>query len=529
MDHALNFRADNPRSVPESRLLPYAQDRRRSRSRWGRIAAWTALVTSAFFNGLFFAFFPPVFLPALLVPLIVLTLLVIWALPSDRAAPVRSMKFLFWGFFVSLILWPNYLAVALPGLPWITLLRLFGIPLAFILLISVSISDRFRSRIKEVILQTPLVWKYLAGFAFVQALSVPFSRHMADSASKVVIDQVYWTSIFFVSCVVFSKPRNVVRWVYVLSFISFPVCLIALWEWHLGHVPWAGHIPSFLRIEDDSVQRILAGGRRAATGIYRVQSTFSTSLGLAEFLALTTPFVIHIIMTQKRLLIKGFAILQLAFTFFTLMNTDARLGAIGFFLSILMSSGLWGARLWKRHKRSIFAPAAILSYPLMVSLFFAATFLSGRLHRMVWGGGETQFSTDSRLDQLHRALPLMIRRPFGYGAGQGADVLGFTNPGGTLTIDSYYLTIGLEYGFIGMFFYFGMFIAGGVYGLRAMFASNEGDRDILIPLITSIAVFVVIKSVFSQQDSHPLVFMILGMIAGFLASSPAKRMGSLSN
>src|SRR3546814_1294481 len=62
--------------------------------------------------------------------------------------------------------------------------------------------------------------------------------------------------------------------------------LVAVQEWRHGVVPWVGHVPSFLKIQDPVVQRVLEGSARAATGIHRIQATYTTSLGFAEFLAL---------------------------------------------------------------------------------------------------------------------------------------------------------------------------------------------------------------------------------------------------
>ena len=41
----------------------------------------------------------------------------------------------------------------------------------------------------------------------------------------------------------------------------------------------------------------------------------------------------------------------------------------------------------------------------------------------------------------------------------------------------------------------------------------------LIPLSAALSAFLMIKSVFSQQDSHSLVYMMLGMIAALVYRS----------
>ena len=83
-----------------------------------------------FFYGAAYSIFAPYYVIAFFIPPAVLTLLVIWVLP-DLEPPVRTMEWLFFAFFVALVTWPDYLAVALPGLPWITIARLTCYPLDF--------------------------------------------------------------------------------------------------------------------------------------------------------------------------------------------------------------------------------------------------------------------------------------------------------------------------------------------------------------------------------------------------------------
>jgi hypothetical protein len=118
-------------------------------------------------------------------------------------------------------------------------------------------------------------------------------------------------------------------------------------------------------------------------------------------------------------------------------------------LSFLLYLAAWGILRWRQSRESLFGPAITLAYPLIFAAFIAATFTVGRLRRMVWGGGEHQFSTDARRVQYERGFEILAGNPFGHGIGMGAETLGFTNLAGVLTIDTYYLAIALEYGVIG--------------------------------------------------------------------------------
>lgn len=512
--------ADRQATTP---LSPYRHHRHRAGWRRRLTLGWSALLFFAFLYGALFALFPPAFVPPMLLPLVLLIMVVIWVLPTTDTAPTRSLYLLFCGFFLTLIAWPTYLAVALPGLPWISFIRLFGIPLAIVLLISISSSKRVRAEFGEVLGETPLVWKLFAAFVLFQFISIFFSAQPFTSLEKFIIAQIYWTTIFFSCCYLFRTSGRIVTWALMMAILALWVSLIGLWEWRLSHVPWAGHIPSIFKIDDESVARILAGTARAATGIYRVQATATTSLSLAEYLALTTPFLIHFVMEDRRWWLKGASIVMLPFIFFTIINTGARLGALGFFLSFLLYLGLWAIRRWRTEKASVFGPAITIAFPVIFGLFLIATAFIGRLHRIVWGGGETQFSTDARFEQMDMGIPMIFTRPLGHGVGQAASVLGFSDGEGLLTIDNYLLSIGLEYGIPGFIAYFGMFIAAIVYCLRALTKVDlDEDSKYLLPVVIALTVFLVVKTVLSQEANHPVAFMLLGIACALVwrASRP---------
>lgn len=496
----------------------YFQDRDRRKARIARGVCWSLLVFMAFLYGLLFTFLPPSFVPPLLVPLLLLGGLVIWALPAASVG-TKTLERLLFGFFIALVSWPNYLAIALPGLPWITFARVFCIPAGIVLLYAVSVSDEFVNRIKAVFVGLRLPLRFLLIFLAIQVLTLPFSPAPFDSFQKLVIDEFYWTATFFISVAIFLKPGRAARWVLVMLGMCLFLCAIAFWELRLHRPPWVGHIPSFLVINDPSVLRTLNGATRAGTNIYRVQATYSTSLGLAEYLALTTPFWLYCILEVRRFWVKVAAVCAMPILFMAIYDTDARLGMVGFFLSWLLYLGLWAIKRWLTDRRSIIGPALTIAYPAIAMAFFVATMFVGRLHAMVWGGGNTKASTDARIEQVHAGIPKIIHWPFGYGVGQGAQVLGFTNGEGTLTIDSYYLNVGLEYGVIGFIVFYGLFVIVAGYGIQQGVRAKAGELRLLLPFSIAICVFLVTKSVYAQEANHPIAFMILGAVCALIYRS----------
>ncbi|MCE7798535.1 O-antigen ligase family protein [Sphingobium sufflavum] len=465
-----------------------------------------------FIYGGLFTLVGTVLLLPLLIPVIILAALVIWLLPDTGRPPLRPVEFLLFAFLIALLCWPDYLGLDLPGLPWITAVRLVGIPLALLMLISLSVSSQFRARMLEVMNISPLIWRAMVAFVVLSLVSLVFSRNPANSISKFFVAQLYWTSMFFVSLYVFSLPGRLDKLQKFVILIAIFVSFIGLWEWKLQAVPWAGHIPDILKIEDPVVQKILSFRARAASGIYRIQSKFTTPLGFAEYLAFATPFVIHACVAARQLWAKVAVAAIIPLIFYNIILTDSRLGVVGFGISFLLYLLAWGFLRWRRQKASMLGTLILVAYPFVAVSFFAATFFVHRLKLMVWGGGAQSFSTASRQEQVSMALPQIFSHPWGFGIGQGAQTLDFRNLAGELTIDSYYLVVALEYGVVGFLLYYGMFLYAIYLAGRTIFRVNSAEAFNLVPLAITLVNFIVIKSIFAQQENHPLIFIILGAI-----------------
>lgn len=469
--------------------------------------------------GMIYAFVAPYLMVPLAMPILILAAITIWALPDNAIRPpVRLLHGLFFGFFIVLIEWPNYLAVALPGLPWITLVRLFGFPLAAVLLISVSGSQSFRTRLGKGLSATPWFWRLFLAFIGIQILSLGFSNLFSLSVDNLVAAQFNWTSVYFAAVYIFMDRKMIPRMGVLLWLLTIPVSLIALAEWREGHVIWAGHIPPLLKVNNPDVAIILAGHVRAGTDEYRVQSTFSTSLGLAEFLALALPFVIYFVIAGFNRVIRGLAGLTIPLILGAIFVSGSRLGVIGAFLTLLIYVLMFGLLRWKSRRSDLVGPAVVMAYPAIFAAFMTASLFIGRLRRLVWGGGETEDSTQARFGQWGSGMPKVLSHPWGYGIARGGDALQWYTPGGQLTIDTYYLDVLLEYGVVGFVVYFGMILS--VLGslMKSVFAAWRSGLELgfAVPVMIALVNFLVIKSVFAQEDNHPLVFMSLGMATAII-------------
>jgi hypothetical protein len=481
------------------------------------------LVVACFVYGYGFSLYAPYLMLPFAGPLAILAMIAIWALPQGDYAPISLLNGLFFAFFAVTFLWPDYLAVDLPGLPWLTLRRIVGFPLALTLLICVSVSGDFRAQIKNSLGADRVITSAMIIFLVIQTLSIGLSSSIGSSINKWIVAQTNWTSVFFVGCYIFQKKRLVDRWAKMLLVLGAIVCFFGVWESALGHAPWVGHIPSFLQIEDTSVLRSLAGTVRG--GERRVTSTFGTPLGLAEFLSLSMPFALHYAIGPNSRPLRVAAGLYIVAAFYVIVATGSRLGVVACLLTMMLYLFVWALSKWRNEPSSILAPAIVLAYPALFSLAVASTAFVHRIRVKVWGGadGNQDASNQGRKDQFIAAVPKIIKRPIGYGVGQGGETLQFKIPDGSLTIDSYYLSVILEYGILGFIVYYTIFIrAAWVGGKFALAESDDEEFKLLFPIAISLVSFVVIKSVFSQEDGHTLPFMLISATLALSARANAR-------
>lgn len=517
-------RKDRPakrNALPPATVPPY---RRNTIHPFFLFAAYATLAVLCLLYGASFGMNAPRLMVVFAIPIALVVVLGIWALPSGDYAPTGAVRWLFFAFFAALILWPNYLAIALPGLPWITLIRLTGVPLMLTMLVCASVSKQFRQDLGAVLAADPWVPRLLLAFVAVQAATLVFSKSPGTSLNRFLVAQLNWTAIFFAACYVFRRPGAVQAWARIFLIAGGILCAIGIVEARQGVVLWAGHIPSFLKIGDESVLKSLAGMARAFGSIaHRVQATSSTPLGPAEYLGLTMPLALHFVIAGKSPIERAACAVYIPLAVYVIVLTDSRLGIVASLLSPAFYLFFWGVRRWRTRQADVIAPAVVLSYPAFFCLFIAATFFVGRLRASVWGSGAEQASTDSRKIQWATGMPKVWHAPWGHGQGRSAEVLGYYAMDGTLTIDSYFLGLLLDYGFLGFTLYLAFFLRSAWTGGSSAFRSRSKDTELLIamPLAVSILNFIVIKAVFSQEDNHPIAYM---MAAGCLALAYRSRL-----
>lgn len=500
------------RLAVSTRIAPYTPVRLISAyAKWPLIAI---LFAFALLYGAAFSFLAPYLVTPLLIPLLILAAFVLWALPEVRNPPTKLMTILFFAFFVAMIMWPGYLAIALPGIPRVSPLRITAVPLTLVFGACLSTSKAFRSQLKEILAASPLVFQSVLFFTALQFISIAYSINTTSSVILFFTQIVNGTSLIFIAAWVFSRKGQAEKFAGILCGMGLAMSLLAGAEVRAGHVLWAGHIPSFLQIDDPVVQQILAGTSRSG---YRAQGTFVTSLSMSEFLALTMPFLLHFAYEKYRSIIRIGAGVTIPLVLLGTLATQARTGLLGIVLAFFLYPLVIGILRWRQNKRSFLLSIILYLSPLLIAIAAAVGYSVPGIRIRLLGGGAAQLSNQGRTEQWNMGIPKILSHPWGYGIGQGAAALGFTNREGFLTIDSYPLRLTLEYGVIGIVIYYLQHLAALYYAAKAAFVANEDDREgrVAIPLGIALLSFAAMQINFAQADAEPIMSAMLGMAIAF--------------
>jgi uncharacterized membrane protein YhaH (DUF805 family) len=231
-----------------------------------------------------------------------------------------------------------------------------------------------------------------------------------------------------------------------------------------------------------------------------------------------TPFCIHFALGAYRPIIRIGAAALVPAIFMCFILADSRLGIVGFLVSVMLYGLFWGLIKMRREKGSLLAAAVVYAYPAFFAVAMFGVLFVGKLHKLVFGGGAQAASNAARQNQIHMAIPHFLENPIGHGPSQSGLAMGYSADS-FITVDNYYITLALDYGIIGISAFLTIFGLAIVFGSRsAMTAPALRDRELsmLVPLSIAMSAFLVIKAVFSQQDGHPLVFAMLGMLVALV-------------
>lgn len=460
---------------------------------------------------------PPQMAYLLVVPTVVCLAVVLWLLPDRGFFPLKAMTRIYTIYLVLMVIWPVYIAVVLPGLPWLTPTRMALLIFTFIFLYSVSVSGALRQHLWTVARASTGVWVAFLLWNVSQIISAPFSTNITLTVKKFLDNQLNYNEVFFIGCLLFSIRGNATRTIGWLIVLAVLCSFDGFVEYKLEYPPWAHHIPSFMRVDEATMANMLGSQARSTDGIYRVRGPFALSLVFAEYLALCMPFILHWLVTGRSLALRLAMVLAWILVFMAIWITQSRLGAVGAIVAHIVYLPVWAYRRWKADNSALLGPFILFGTPVAAIVALGVIFSSHTLTAKIMGGPAAAASNAARATQRAMAIPKVLHNPIGHGLGQSGTVLGFANAGGYITVDNHYITTSLDLGVLGLVSFYGMFLIAAWIGIKMFVNTTDRETELAGPLAIMFLVFFVIKSVLSQDNNHSLVLLLLGMLVALWA------------
>jgi len=487
-----------------------------------RVGWPVALLLIAIVLGLTIAALSERYFAILFGPLALLIIVIFWAMPEPRTVPLHLAWWMLIGTFGLTMVWPSYIALRLPGMPWINLPRLLMAGFLVLWLYCLLNSAQMRRDLAQDHRDFKPAFLFLYGWIAMMILSIGVSRDPAESITRTINFQLSNTVAFFA---VVSLVRT--RWQ--IKLIAAVILCGGLFEMangliesRLQRIIWLDFNPPGFSVDETFVAGLLEGVWRE--GYYRVQGSFFVSLSYAEYLVLTLPFAYYFMLTAKNWLMRSLFISYIVLAAPAIYVSHSRLGVVGYFLVGLVYAGFFAMRSWNSSKTNLFGPILALLFPILIVTFLGALSVSNRLQDAMIGDGATQASDEGRAMQRKLAIPLIARSPIvGYGMAQGAIAVGYSSANGAGTFDNYILLVALDNGVPALICFLGLFGWCILKGSQSYFSSRSDLSHIAAAISVYFIAFLVIRWVLAQQENHQFVMAVAGLLVSLLRLEKADK------
>jgi hypothetical protein len=448
--------------------------------------------------------------------------------PADTVAPRTSIRRLLFVLLVVWVAWPVYLSYhGLPG-PGVNPTRLVYWSLVglwfFWFVASRDLRMQLSARIATFRPFLLMLWLFLGWSLLCAILSeTPFPS--LYYLVKLMIGPVL---IFFIALSCLRDRKDVDFALLLMVVAALIACAVGMLEAVQKTNLFYEIVPSLFPQGDEGADfwaEKLAGDKSRA-GVYRVMSTFTHPLTFGEYLALSLPLAVYLIMFAKQRWRRLIGLVALPAIMAGLYVAHTRSPLLAAAVAVLGLAGFLGM-LAMRQKRS-FAVSAV-GFFAMVAFAFALVALVGVAMELAAGRNtEEVASSFARVIMLQRGGALVLEQPLvGYGPGLAAVTLGFLPGFKTLTMDNYYLSVAMESGLPGLALFIGLLGYPISRGLITSVRSpwKEGARMAVIAV--ALLGFAVVKLVLSLTSNLDVVFLLIALLV--ISFEPEKASVSVAD
>jgi hypothetical protein len=229
----------------------------------------------------------------------------------------------------------------------------------------------------------------------------------------------------------------------------------------------------------------------------RIQSSFSNTLGFAQYVVLIIPILLYFKRTVlKRSYIVNITVLLLSFT---AVMTKSRAVIVILVMCFLYYLSSFVFNYKNRVDKKIGVLIVISFFAILLFAQFDFSIITDFL------GGKEVLSDSNRLEQLTLASPLIFKSLLtGFGFGMGVEALGFGSLNSRGTIDNYLLTVILDAGIIALIVYV-------IIILKIIIKFFKVNSKVKIGWV-GLMFFIVNLFSLSITEIHPLFYFFLAIL-----------------
>lgn len=475
----------------------------------GQLFAGMSLILASVSTGLLAALLPPGLLLRVLVLPAGLGLLVFsWMLRrNDARLPARGVFILLMVTVCLSVLWPRYVFFSLGG-PHVNPQTLTVFVSLAVIAFWVTYSPGFGNKLYRVIFSSSSIGLLVVLWFGWRLLASALGEFALISVIDYARDLVYVSSFFLIGCAIATYEGGPKWMLRVLLASGLVVAALGLIEAFLQK----NYFVQFASGGDnqavaDALKTIMFDKIR--DGNYRVQSTFDHPIVFAQFIAAVIPLAAYIAFFERHWLWRLIGILVVPMGLLAIVKSGSRAG----FVSLAVAVGFVSVFVWLRSMTSkgigrVFALAAlpVFLFGLAVCYFVVQELVLGR-------SSSEAGSSSVRLKMVWDSITALYESPlWGFGHGMALSRAGvISGHTGVATLDSLFLTIALDSGYVGFVLFVMIFVLFTAKGAFAAIRLRDQEGARVSMLVAAVLALLSTFSGLSISNNMTLLWLLVAI------------------
>ncbi len=480
----------------------------------------------AMFTGLFVAVGGTLAVKFVSVPIAFFTIVILWLMPDVKRGTEPPFGKLLAIFLALRLLWPAYLALVLPGLPWITPPRMVLMVMILMMLVHLPQSADSRARIMDGLTHDKFAFRSFLLFLIIAFCIIPFSSNPIDTLDFSIQRLVLNLAPMVMAAWLFAQASRIGATVRQMNLVLIMTMLISIVENVMQQPPWTDFIPSFLKIDPILLETILSPQARIGDGRYRIRSTFPIVGYYSQYMGLILPMLAYAIIKMRgRNILLGILLVPLILQ--TVWFVNSRTAFVALFITVFGFGGMMTLRniIYPKARDTLKVAITISIILAMLGGLAAAIAGSHRLQMYTFGGVQHTASNDTRDVQWANTWRHLKTNPIGVGLGNSPGFVGTTNNKVPFPIvDSLWINQLVDVGVLGFLAFYACLIRLVWIGVVTFLRAETDEEELAGGFALAITIFIATSYVISHYDNLFIVF-IFGSALLSLNRSQEARLG----